>query len=810
MNQNADAVTGGASGRYRLNDKMQADNKALLDGVCRFIGIRAEHLAQLPQHAPALLARRELLGKELYWYLLKTPDAAQAWLSGFPDADALVASLLRYLRLMLTTPTDGAAARRAVEQGRSHARLGVDMAWLAGAYERCLTHWLARLAEQDMEPARRDALGHSLRKRVLLDQMLQWHGCQQALQTQVSQSGRQSEAMADLYATLSSVSLALAECTDRRTLLQSICDVCVRDGKFGMAWIGTLDSAAERLSVSAVASEGRCAQLEKVQLSACNESLKGHLPIARAVRNRVLQVVGDVETDAGLQDCRAELRRHGIRSMLVAPLMLRNQVFGTLSLYATQAGGFDPAKVSLVNVMAREIGRALERHDALERSRKAEAELAFLSHHDVLTGLPNRLQIKDHIARLLHARSAGREVAVLAVSLHGFHDINARFGHDGGDAVLCEAARRLRRCIYPFGQVGRVGASRFIACTERTDLLDKLLGELSHRLQAPLEIMGAQLEIHCNIGVAVSGQAAVDAATMLRRADLALGQAKDAGRGQCRHYDAAMDEEIQRLHAIRSAFAQAIPRGELALYYQPKINLLNNRIEGAEALVRWVRNGRTVPPGEFFPAVENTELMRELDWWVVREAVRQACEWREQGKSIPVSVNLSAITLKHESFLPNMESLLEANPLPIGYLELEVLESVTQQEAEQITAKLERCRDLGLSIALDDFGTGASSLVHLQQLPFDTIKMDQRFVRLLLETPGNEAIIRSMVAFAHYTGRKLVVEGVESRAIWNRLLEIGCLDGQGYEISPPVAAAELPAWITRWHGRREVLDYEIN
>lgn len=166
-----------------------------------------------------------------------------------------------------------------------------------------------------------------------------------------------------------------------------------------------------------------------------------------------------------------------------------------------------------------------------------------------------------------------------------------------------------------------------------------------------------------------------------------------------------------------------------------------------------------MPPGEFFTAIEHTNLMRELDWWVLREAVRQMGEWRRRGLSLPVSVNLSAATLKHEDFLLGLETLLEANPLPAGFLELEVLETVTQQEAEQITAKLERCRDLGLSIALDDFGTGASSLVHLQQLPFDTIKIDQRFVRLLLDMPGNEAIIRSMLSFAHYTGRKLVVEG---------------------------------------------------
>ena len=295
-----------------------------------------------------------------------------------------------------------------------------------------------------------------------------------------------------------------------------------------------------------------------------------------------------------------------------------------------------------------------------------------------------------------------------------------------------------------------------------------------------------------------------DASALLRRGELALSRAKEAGGGHCRYYHVTMDEEIQHMHAVRNAFAQAIAREELALFYQPKINLRNNRIEGVEALVRWRRDGRLEMPGAFFPAIENTDLMRELDWWVLREALRQSGEWLADGRHIPVSVNLSAITLKHEGFVPGIQALLQAYPLPAGYLELEVLESVTQQEAEQITAKLEHCRDLGLSIALDDFGTGASSLVHLQQLPFDTIKIDQRFVRLLLDTPGNEAIIRSMVSFAHYTGRKLVVEGVESRAIWDRLLEIGCLDGQGYEISPPVDPKQLPEWMADWERRASI------
>jgi EAL domain-containing protein (putative c-di-GMP-specific phosphodiesterase class I) len=214
-----------------------------------------------------------------------------------------------------------------------------------------------------------------------------------------------------------------------------------------------------------------------------------------------------------------------------------------------------------------------------------------------------------------------------------------------------------------------------------------------------------------------------------------------------------------------------------------------------EALIRWRRDGVLIMPGEFFPAIEHTDLMRELDWWVMGEALRHSSVWMAQGKLIPVSVNLSAMTLRHDSFLPRIQALIMRHPIPDGHLELEVLETVSQKEAEEIIHKLERCREFGVSIALDDFGTGASSLVHLQQLPFDTIKIDQRFVRMLLEAPGNEAIIRSMISFAHYTGRKLVVEGVESQPIWDRLLEIGCSSGQGYAISPPVSSSQLMFWI---------------
>ncbi|OHX19481.1 EAL domain-containing protein, partial [Chromobacterium sphagni] len=733
---------------------------ALLAGMCRFIGIRTEHLAQLSLQADACLARRELLGKELYWHLLKSPDEAERLQRHHGAALQAVADrLLLEWETLLRSPLDEAGAQRLAEQGELYCQLGVSMGWLLGLYERCQLHLLASVDAAEMDAAVRGALARLLRKRILLDQMLKTHGYQRFLHGEVVRRREHFLNMSGLYSTLSGVSLALADSVDRRSMLQAVCDACVREAGFGIAWVGLLDSSSQHVQMAALANGGMAPFADTLRISGDSGDAYGGGPSGRAIRSRVAQVVNNAQADPTLQPWQDVLRRYGINSLLVAPLQVRGAVVGTLSLYSDQPGFFDQAKLALFDVMAREIGRALERHEALERSHRAETELAFLAQHDALTGLPNRSQMQDLIDRLLRARFNDSQVAVMAIATEGFHEINARLGYEGGDVVLCEMARRLRQAIYPFGYVGRVGASRFIACSERMDQLQPLVDAVLQRLPQPVDAMGVAVEIRCSVGVAASGVCPCDAATLLRRADLALSRARELGGGHFRHYDAAMDEEIHKLHALRSAFARAIPRGELVLYYQPKINLLNHRIEGAEALVRWARDGQHVAPGEFFPAIEHTELMRELDWWVLREAVRQAAEWRQQGQSIPVSVNISAATLKHDDFLRTLEVLLETNPLPTGFLELEVLESVTQQEAEQVTAKLERCRDLGLSIALDDFGTGASSLVHLQQLPFDTIKIDQRFVRLLLDMPGNEAIIRSMVSFAHYTGRKLVVEG---------------------------------------------------
>ncbi|WP_084637679.1 EAL domain-containing protein [Paludibacterium yongneupense] len=770
---------------------MSKGNAELLAPLCRFVGVGPEHFAVLSRYAPRLLIRRSVLGKQLYWHLLHHPDSSDvlAARSG-SRTDRLIDSQLTYFERMLTRAPDSRDVKRAMAQGRRCHRLGISLVWLGGAYEHFLSHMLEAVEALGAISHVSKALEEALRKRVSLDLLLQLQGYQDA----VAASGP-ARATARLYATLSGVSLALIHATDRSLLFQSICRICVEEGGFGHAWIGWIDQDSKQVRKVAMAGQTSCAFLEKLDVSVDVALASGRGPTGRAIRSLAPQVINNVSQSESLAPWHELLLNEHIQSVLSTPLTIQGRAVGVLVLYAYERNFFDDAKVGLVRTMGSEISHALERQEALERSQKAETELAFLIQHDPLTGLPNRMLMQERIGLQMMRSGEGARIGVVTLAIDGFHEINARLGHESGDVILREVALRMSHLALPLGSMGRVGAARFVACTDNVGEIERLVIDLLAAMNEPVLCKSERVSFKASIGIALEGANVVDASTLMRRSDLALIRARDAGGGQHCYYDETMDQEIHRLYQLRAAFADALANDELELFYQPKINLKSHRISGVEALVRWRRDGKLMAPGQFFPAIEQTDLMRELDWWVLGEALRHCHEWMTLGHSIPVSVNLSAVTLQHGTFLPRLQSLIMRYPLPDGHLELEVLESVSLKQAEDIVYKLECCRDIGISIALDDFGTGASSLVHLQQLPFDTIKIDQRFVRMLLEAPGNEAIIRSMISFAHYSGRTLVVEGVESQPIWDRLLEIGCSSGQGYAISPPVSSKHLLDWV---------------
>ena len=761
---------------------MGNNEPSMLDALCRMVGFRQEHRALLLQYGSRLLLRRETLAKHLYWWVLKNqPDSV-----ALADVPACVERLLRAVSVILSGDE---LAHARVSAFESVCQQGIEPSWCGGLSECFLQYLQIEITCLDEAQVVRDALAEALHKRVMLELMWFWQGRQGSAAQPVS---------ARLYATLSGISLALMRPQEREPLFAAITRVCVEQGGFAYAWIGLVNSTGSAFELAAMA--GDCAS-DFIPRMVSQIDLASQAPSARALACLAPQVVNDLVSELDLLPSAEVFARNSIRSLLSTPLVMHGQALGVLVLYAHERDFFDQDTAGLVQTMTSEICYALERQDALERSQKAESSLAYQVQHDPLTGLPNRQLMQQRIERWLALAREGGRVALLTLAIDGFHEINARLGHVMGDALLREAALRMSQVMPLSGTVGRVGAARFVIYSDGLQPLPSLVASLMAVMREPMQCMEEAVSLQCSIGLVEADAAGADATALLRCCDLALIRAREAGGGQCRVYDAAMDQEMQRLHALRRKFPTALSERELELFYQPKINLQDRRVSGVEALVRWRTADGCMAPGEFFPAIEHTDWMRELDWWVMEEALHHSSVWLAQGKLIPVSVNLSAMTLRHESFLPRIQALIMRHPIPDGHLELEVLESVSQQEAEEIIYKLERCREFGVSIALDDFGTGASSLVHLQQLPFDTIKIDQRFVRILLEAPGNEAIIRSMIAFAHYSGRKLVVEGVESQAIWDRLLEIGCSSGQGYAISPPVPAGQLMAWIAQ-HERK--------
>lgn len=743
---------------------------ALPEALGMAVGLHRGHLSVLSAYGERLFARRDNLTRQLCWFLLRHLPGIEPG----PELGLLAEQLADACQRLLSGQgnTEGALAVA--------ARRGLDPSRLAGLTECLFEYLLPEVDALDEPRVVRAGLSEALRKQLLIE-----------LSLMLSRTGLPGgDSTARLYATLSGVCLALVRAADRDALFADICRICVEQGGFTFAWIGLIDREAGCIRPVALAGDGAEAFIPDIRVR-----LDSDAPSARAVTTLSPQVVEETGDDPGLAPWTDQLTKSRVRSMLVIPLLLRDEAHATLVLYAREPGVFNHDAVGLVRAMSGEISHALERQEALERSRKAETQLAYLTQHDPLTGLPNRQLMLKHLGEMIAATPEDGTVAVLTLAIDGFHELNARLGHECGDEVLREVALRMSRQALPYGPVGRVGATRFVAASDGSAPIDRLVTDLQAVMREPVPCGGESVTLRCSIGVMRERAAVAEAAAMMRCSDLALIRAREAGGDLCRFYDEAMDVEIQRQHVLRGEFARALAAGELELFFQPKIDLTDGKICGVEALVRWRRGDGYMTPGEFFPAIEHTDLMRELDWWVMGEALRHSSVWMAQGKLIPVSVNLSAMTLRHESFLPRIQALIMRHPIPDGHLELEVLETVSQQEAEEIIHKLESCREFGISIALDDFGTGASSLVHLQQLPFDTIKIDQRFVRKLLKAPGNEAIIRSMISFAHYTGRKLVVEGVESQPIWDRLLEIGCTSGQGFAISAPVSASGLMAWL---------------
>ncbi|RTL53681.1 MAG: EAL domain-containing protein [Bradyrhizobiaceae bacterium] len=445
--------------------------------------------------------------------------------------------------------------------------------------------------------------------------------------------------------------------------------------------------------------------------------------------------------------------------------------------------------------------------DITERKR-AEARLAFVAQHDGLTGLPNRILLRQRLEELLtHTRRSGDKLSVLFIDLDGFKTINDTLGHAIGDKLLNAVARRLRSSLREEDAIARLGSDEFAvvqAGCARPEDAALLARRLLDALGEPYLFEGHTVVSGASIGIALSPGDGDDAERLLKNADMALSRAKSEGRGSFSFFEAEMDARAQNRHRIETDLREAIANRSLQPFYQPLVDLKSGRITGVEALARWLHPQRgMISPGEFIPVAEETGLIGTLGNLMLRRACMDAASWPDP---VRVAVNLSTLQFRAGNLLSVVMDALKQSGLPPKRLELEITESLLLEKSDDVLATLHALRALGVRISMDDFGTGYSSLSYLRSFPFDKIKIDQSFVRGLALNRDAQAIVRSIVSLGMGLGVTITAEGVETEDELSCLRGEGCHEGQGFLFSKARPNHEIAQLLTAQHRSSERVD----
>jgi diguanylate cyclase (GGDEF)-like protein/PAS domain S-box-containing protein len=440
-------------------------------------------------------------------------------------------------------------------------------------------------------------------------------------------------------------------------------------------------------------------------------------------------------------------------------------------------------------------GIVLTSRDITERKR-AEATARYLANYDVLTGLPNRILMQDRLTRAIaHAHRNRLRVALMHIDLDRFKVVNETLGRYVGDALLKQAAERIRRVTRGADTVAREGGDEFTVVFPNVTSLQTLSATakvMLHELARPFPGNGQELFVSASVGISLFPDDAGSADELIKHAEAAMSSAKHLGRNNFQLYNAGMNLEVQDRMQIEAGLRTAVQRDELSLLYQPKIDLATHRIFGAEALLRWKHPQLgMIAPSRFVPVAEAAGLVGQIGEWVLYAACRQIREWQDAGHSLQVAVNVSARQFQDYDVAELVMAIMRDTGALAQNLEIELTESAVMNDAEASIVTLERLAALGVQIAIDDFGTGYSSLSYLKRLPLDLLKIDQSFVRDISSDPNDAAIVRAIITLAGSLGIKVIAEGVENEAQLAFLNACGCQYAQGFLFGRPLTAPQL-------------------
>lgn len=486
-------------------------------------------------------------------------------------------------------------------------------------------------------------------------------------------------------------------------------------------------------------------------------------------------------------------RKYGIRSLMITPFIARGTVLGAMSFYCLSSPyRFSDVHIDFARKLAGSVSLAIENARLFEERKRSEEEMKRLAHHDVLTGLPNRMLFTDHLnLELSQARRNRKRLAVMFMDIDRFKEVNDTLGHTVGDQLLVEVARRLKSTVRESDTVARIGGDEFnilMADIDRAEDAGKIAKKIIASFREPFVVDHHMLNITTSLGISVYPDDGENDEILLKHADVALYHAKDTGRNNYRFYSPPMNIRSAERLLLEDSLHNMLERGELKLYYQPRLALDTRKMVCAEALMRWQHPELgLLSPAQFVPLAEETGLIAAIDERVLRGACVQNKAWQDSGYApLCVAVNLSTRRFQQPDFPEFVSGVLKETGLHPGLLEIDVAEHTVMQKAGHTMENLAQLADMGVHTSIDNFGSGCSALGQLKKLPIRKLKIDRSLVRNLATDPDYKTIVNAVIALAHTMDMEVVAKGVETNDQLSFLHSIRCDELQGFLFSEPL------------------------
>lgn len=580
-----------------------------------------------------------------------------------------------------------------------------------------------------------------------------------------------------MHKVLSGINTLIVRTQTRDALFEAATRIAVEDGELPAALIVQYDSKLQQCKIlHAHAAEEQIEDrlLTGSEVDSIRECVQQHRVV---VRNDLVGHTGD--------DGPADLAKLGIRALAAFPLTSNNHSPEVaLLLCGRESFFFDEPELKLLLEVAGDISFAIANLDKSQ-------ELAYLTHFDKVTDLPNRLLLTDRLQQaMFQADSYQGIVSILYMDIDRFKQVNDSFGHAGGDEVLRQVAERISACVGKADTVSRWGGDEFIVLLPGQSAGDaaRIANAISGALHSLIVLGGSrELFVSCSIGIAVYPHKGRNMDALINSARSAMSVIKEQGGNDYRHFVSEGDQKFDDGLELETSLRQALGQKQFQLYYQPQIDIVSGRVVGLEALLRWHHPTQgMIAPDRFIPLAEKTGLIIPIGEWVLREACRQVAA--QQG--LKVAVNLSARQFHQQDLVAMTRRILDETGMPPANLELEITESALIYDVELAIATMEQLNDLGVSVSLDDFGTGYSSLSYLKRFPIDMLKIDKSFIDEVTTDPGSNVIVKTIIVMAHSLGLKVIAEGVETKEQLAMLREHGCDQAQGYLIARPLPCQE--------------------